>query len=58
MTFHRRGITSSVSVMASPSFDSLVEPQREHEVGASITTRSRGRCSGNGFFAGRLRVKA
>lgn len=28
MTFHWRGITSSVSVTSSPSFDSLVEPQQ------------------------------
>jgi hypothetical protein len=27
MTFQRRGITSSVSVMSSPSLDSFAEPQ-------------------------------
>ena len=34
------------------------DTQQEQEVGAGTTTRSRGRCSGNGFFEGRLRVKA
>jgi len=55
MTFHRRGITSSVSVTFSPSFDSLVEPQQGQLSGAAITTRSRGRCSGNGLRDGRRR---
>ena len=43
ITFHCRGITSSVSVMSSPSFDSFVEPQQGQLSGAGITTRSRGR---------------
>ena len=51
-------MTSSVSVMSSPSFDSLAEPQQGQFVGAAMTTRSRGRCSGNGFRDGRLRSKA
>ena len=55
ITFHWRGITSSVSVMSSPSFDSFVEPQQGQLSGAGITTRSRGRCSGNGLRDGRLR---
>ena len=42
---------------SSPSFDSFVEPQQGQLCGAAITTRSRGRCSGNGFRAGRLRSK-
>ena len=46
ITFHWRGITSSVSVMSSPSFDSFVEPQHGQLAGAGITMRSRGRCSG------------
>ena len=58
MTFHARGITSSVSVTSSPSFDRRVPPQAGQEHGAGTTTRSRGRCSGNGFLAGRLRSKA
>ena len=43
ITFHCRGITSSVSVMSSPSFDSFVEPQQGQRSGAGITMRSRGR---------------
>jgi hypothetical protein len=43
ITFHCRGITSSVSVMSSPSFDSLADPQHGQLSGAAITTRSRGR---------------
>lgn len=46
ITFHWRGITSSVSVTSSPSFDSLAEPQQGQLSGAAITTCSRGRCSG------------
>ena len=57
ITFHWRGTTSSVSVTSSPSFDSFVEPQHGQLCGAAITIRSRGRCSGNGFRAGRLRSK-
>jgi hypothetical protein len=44
-------------VTSSPSFDSFVEPQQGQLCGAVITIRSRGRCSGNGFRAGRLRSK-
>lgn len=33
-------------------------PQAGHAQGAGSTTRSRGRCSGNGWRDGRLRVKA
>ena len=57
ITFHWRGTTSSVSVTSSPSFESFVDPQHGQFVGAAITTRSRGKCSGNGFRAGRLRSK-
>ena len=57
ITFHWRGTTSSVSVTSSPSFDSFVEPQHGQLAGAATTTRSRGRCSGNGFRVGRLRSK-
>jgi hypothetical protein len=41
--------------MSSPSFDSLPEPQQGQLAGAGITTRSRGRWSGNGLREGRLR---
>jgi hypothetical protein len=58
ITFHCRGTTSSVSVMSSPSFTIRLEPQQPQAVGASITTRSRGRCAGKGLRAGRRRVKA
>lgn len=34
------------------------EPQQVHVVGASTTTRSRGKCSGKGFFTGRRGSKA
>jgi hypothetical protein len=51
MTFHCRGTTSKVSVMSSPSLESL-PPQQGQAEGAAITTRSRGRCSGNGARAG------
>ncbi len=43
ITFHCRGMTSSVSVISSPSFDSLDDPQQGQLSGAAITTRSRGR---------------
>ena len=43
ITFHRRGMTSSVSVMSSPSLDSFDDPQQGQLSGAAITTRSRGR---------------
>src|SRR6516164_3805384 len=54
--FHCRGTTSNVSVMSSPSLASL-PPQHGQAVGAGITTRSRGRCSGKGARTGFLRVK-
>ena len=54
ITFHCRGTTSSVSVMVSPSSASL-PPQHGQAVGR-ITTRSRGRCAGNGARTGFLRV--
>jgi hypothetical protein len=56
MTFHWRGITSSVSVIVSPSLRSRVPPQQAQVVGAGMTTRSRGRCSGNGWRLGRFLV--
>jgi len=55
ITFQDLGTTSSVSVTSSPSFDSFAEPQQGQFSGAAITTRSRGRCSGNGLREGRLR---
>ena len=55
ITVHRRGITSSVSVMSSPSLRNRVLPQHKHAAGPGSTTRARGRCSGNGWRAGRLR---
>ena len=58
ITFHARGITSSVSVTSSPRLHSRLPPRVGQEHGAGTTTRSRGRCSGNGFLAGRLRSKA
>ncbi len=36
----------------------MAEPQQEQFVGAAMTTRSRGRCSGNGLREGRLRHDA
>src|SRR6266508_3823808 len=57
ITFHCRGTTSSVSVISSPSFDSLFEPQQGQLSGGGITTRSRGRWAGNGLRDGRLRWK-
>ena len=51
-------MTSSVSVMSSPSLRSRGLPQHRQTVGPGSTTRSRGRCSGKGWRAGRLRVKA
>ena len=53
ITFHCRGITSSVSVTSSPIFTIRDDPQQLQLVGASTTTRSRGRCSGNGLRTGR-----
>ena len=58
ITFHWRGITSSVSVTSSPIFESFCEPQHSQALGAGTTTRSRGRCSGNGLRDGRRRVNA
>jgi hypothetical protein len=58
ITFHWRGITSSVSVMSSPSLRRRGLPQHWQAAGLGSTTRSRGRCSGKGWRAGRLRVKA
>src|SRR2546428_13420408 len=55
ITFHCRGITSSVSVTSSPSFDSFEEPQQGQFSGVAITPRSRGRCPGKGLRDGRLR---
>ena len=55
ITFPCRVMTSSVSVMSSPIFTMPSEPQQEHAAGASITTRSGGRWSGNGLRAGRRR---
>ncbi len=43
ITFQDLGMTSSVSVTSSPSFDSFAEPQQGQFSGAAITTRSRGR---------------
>ena len=57
ITFHALGITSSVSVISSPSFDSRLPPHAGHEHGAARTIRSRGRCSGNAFLTGGLRSK-
>ena len=57
ITFHWRGITSSVSVMSSPSFASFAEPQQGQLVGASMTTRSRADVSGRACATGRLRWK-
>jgi hypothetical protein len=57
-TYHRRGIASSVSVMSSPSFDNLFESLHGQAVGAGITTRSRGRRSGNGFRVGQRRANS
>jgi len=56
-TFHCRGTTSSRSVTSSPSLASLLEPQQLQVVGPG-TTRSRGRCAGNGLRADFLRAKA
>ena len=57
ITFHCRGTTSSVSVMSSPSLASL-PPQQGQALGAGITTRSRGRCAGNGARTGLLAGEA
>lgn len=57
ITFHCRGMASSVSVISSPSFDSFDDPQQGQLSGARITTRRRGRCSRNGLRDGRSRWK-
>jgi hypothetical protein len=57
ITFHCRGMTSSVSVISSPSFDSFDNPQHGQLSGAAITIRSRGKWSGKGLRDGRLRWK-
>ena len=44
-------------MVSSRSFDSLAEPQHGQVSGAGMTTRSRDRCSGNGFRLGGLRSK-
>src|SRR3954469_19484302 len=51
ITFHLIGSTSSVSVMSSPSLDSL-PPQQGQAVGDGRTTRSRGRWAGRGARTG------
>lgn len=51
-------VRSSVSVTSSPSLRGRSLPQQEQVVGPGSTTRSGGRCSGNGLRAGRLRVDA
>jgi hypothetical protein len=56
ITFQDFGITSSVSVMSSPSFDSRAPPQQAQAVGPGTIFRSRGKCSGKGLRDGRLRV--
>src|SRR5437016_1240822 len=58
ITFHCRGITSRVSVMSSPNLRRRGLPQHRQTVGPGSITRSRGRCSGKGWRAGRLRIKA
>jgi len=42
--------------MSSPSFDSFTDPQQGQLSGATMTTRSRGKWSGNGLREGRLRT--
>ena len=56
MIFHRVVMRSAISVMLSLGLHSRVKPQHGHTVGVGITTRSRGRCAGNGLRAGVLRV--
>ena len=56
ITFHRRGITFSVSVTSSLTFDSRSDPQQAQSVGPGTTTRSRGRCSGKGLRDGLRRT--
>lgn len=54
----RAGINSGVSVISSSSFDSRSLPQAQYEQRAGTTARSRGRRSGIGFIASRLRSEA
>src|SRR5947207_13824624 len=54
ITFQDFGMTSSVSVMSSPSLDSRAPPQQAHATGPGPITRSRGRSAGNGWRAGRF----
>src|SRR3974390_1438445 len=56
ITFHWRGEHSSVRVTSSPSLRRRLLPQHSQACGGSITTRSRGRCSGNVWRSARLRV--
>src|SRR5205085_6828060 len=56
ITFQDLGMTSSVSVMSSPSLDSRDPPQQLQATGPGTITRSRGKCSGNGLRDGRLRA--
>ena len=51
ITFHLMGSISSVSVVSSPSLDSL-PPQQGQAVGPGTTTRSRGRWAGSGARTG------
>ena len=55
ITFHWRGMTSSVSVTSSPILESFCEPQHAQASGGVTTTRSRGRCAGNGLRPNRRR---
>lgn len=55
ITLKRRGISSSVEVTLSPSFDSRSDPQQGHCVGAGGITPSRSISSGRGWHTGRLR---
>ena len=57
ITFHCRGMTSSVSATSSPSFDSLAEPKHGQLTSTAITTHSRGRSAESGFRFGRFRSK-
>jgi hypothetical protein len=56
ITFHEPGTCSRLSVTSSPSLR-IAPPQQGQADGAGYTTRSRGRCSGNGRRAGLRRVK-
>ena len=56
ITFHCRGTTSSVSVIVLAELGELAAAARAGGR-AGITTRSRGRCAGNGARTGFLRVK-